>query len=136
VIFVVDEYVRLGQRDEMEKRCDRSRKDPYIVQIAVYHLLNMKVDQAFGHFDELAGSLSEHKRGAEFITDKTWTIGVMLKMGRPREIFEGTIYHPWRDETVNLRGCSPGPDEREDIRMIKLSPYEGFPRYSLHHLVR
>jgi hypothetical protein len=61
VIFVVDEYVRLEQHGEMQKRCDRSRKDIYIVQIAVYHLLNMKVDQAFGYFDELAGSLLEHQ---------------------------------------------------------------------------
>jgi hypothetical protein len=102
----------------------------------MHHLLSMEIDQAFCHFDQLFGSLSEYEEGVEYWTYQTRTVDVALEMGRPRKLFEGTIAHPWRDETIMFQGCGPGPDEREDIRMIKLSPYEGLPTYPLHHQLR
>jgi hypothetical protein len=94
----------------------------------MHYLLGMKVNQGFGHFDELSDSLLEHSCEAKLMTDQTQTIDIALEIGRLHEIFKGPMVHPRRDETVMFRGCRyPDPDEREDIRMIKLSPYKCLP---------
>jgi hypothetical protein len=96
----------------------------------------MEIDQTFCHFDQLASSPSGYEEGVKYRTDQTWTVDVALESSRPRELPEGSIVHPWRDETMMFRGRGPGTDERENIRMIELSPYNGLPRDPLHYQVR